>query len=231
MGVAIVTGANRGLGLGVSEDLAKKGHTVIMAGRKLSELLKHQAEFKQKDLKVHVLELDVSSPASIEAGVKKVIADFKSIDILVNNAGVFKDGLKEDVAQLSETMTDTLRTNTIGPALMIQAALPHMKVQNRGRIVNVSSGMGGLNEMDGGYFAYRVSKAALNAITKVFAAEIRGQNILINSVCPGWVKTDMGGAGADREVAEGVASIVWAALLPDGGPSGGFYRDGKALQW
>jgi NAD(P)-dependent dehydrogenase (short-subunit alcohol dehydrogenase family) len=202
-----------------------------MAARNLKSLEEGHGQLKAQDLDVHALELDVSRVDSVEKGIKKILGDFKRVDILINNAGVFADGLKEDVENLARTLEATFRTNTIGPALMIQSLLPPMKKNNFGRVVNVSSGMAGLTEMAGGSLAYRASKAALNAVTRVFAQECEGRDILVNAVCPGWVKTDMGGAGAKRSIPEGVASILWAAELPKGGPTGGFFRDGKALEW
>jgi len=229
--IALVTGANRGLGFGICENLAAKNHTVIMTGRDLKSLQEKQKQLAKKNLDVHAIELDLNNPESIEKSVAKILADFKRIDILINNAGILKDGLKENVGSLADVMSQSFQTNTIGPALMIQAILPSMKKNNYGRIVNVSSGMASLTEMQPGYIAYRSSKTALNAVTCVYAHECKEQNILINSVCPGWVKTDMGGASAHRTIPEGVSSIVWAAEIPEDGPSGGFFRDGKPLSW
>jgi NAD(P)-dependent dehydrogenase (short-subunit alcohol dehydrogenase family) len=124
-----------------------------------------------------------------------------------------------------------LETNTFGAFELCRLAVSLMEKNRYGRIVNVSSGMGQLSEMDTGYAAYRLSKTALNAVTAIVAAETKGKNILVNSVCPGWVKTDMGGASAHREIPQGGRSIVWAALLPDDGPTGGFFRDGEPLSW
>ena len=122
-----------------------------------------------------------------------------------------------------------LATNLIGPFLLCQTLIPLM--QGRGRVVNVSSGMGQLSEMGGGFPAYRMSKAGLNALTRIFARELEGTGVKVNAVCPGWVRTDMGGAGAARSVEEGVATTVWLATLPDDGPSGGLFRDRKPIPW
>lgn len=233
MSIAVVTGANRGLGFAVSEGLAEKGNTVIMTARDLRSLSDSAGKLKAKNYDIHTVELDVSDFNSIESALKQIISKFKRIDILVNNAGVLRSGMEEDddLEELCDSMMESFQTNSIGPALMIKTVLPLMKKNNFGRIVNVSSGMGGLTEMDGGHLAYRASKAALNVVTRVYSNDVKGSDILINSVCPGWVKTEMGGAGANRELPEGAASILWAAFLPKDGPTGGFFRDGKALAW
>jgi len=123
-----------------------------------------------------------------------------------------------------------LHTNLLGAWRVTQAALPLLRQSPAGRIVNVSSGAEALNDMGGGTPAYRTSKAALNALTRILASELRGDRILVNAICPGWVATDMGGGGG-RPVAEGAAGIVWAVELPDDGPTGGFFRDGRAIAW
>jgi NAD(P)-dependent dehydrogenase (short-subunit alcohol dehydrogenase family) len=160
------------------------------------------------------------------------------LDILVNNAGVFLDiHGNEDAGGASvfnaslETLTATLKTNLYGPLLLAQELTPLMKQQHYGRIVNISSGMGQLSEMEGKSPAYRISKTALNALTRILAAETQGYNILVNSICPGWVRTDMGGPQAERTVEQGVSGIIWAATLPNDGPTGGFFRDGQPIPW
>jgi NAD(P)-dependent dehydrogenase (short-subunit alcohol dehydrogenase family) len=231
MAIALITGANKGLGLGCAQALSDRGYTVIMTARDLKKLKPEADKLKSKNSKVSAIQLDTSDYRAIEEAVNKITFDHKTIDILINNAGIFLDGLKDDGKVFFETLTNSFQTNTIGPALLIKKILPIMKKNNFGRIVNVSSGMAGLTEMEGGSLAYRTSKAALNVVTRVFAREASGSDILVNSVCPGWVKTDMGGAGASRTIPEGVASILWAADLPAGGPNGGFFRDGKPLAW
>ena len=153
-------------------------------------------------------------------------------DILINNAGIMIDprGSRLLDSEL-KTYRDTLETNAFGPLLITQALLPLMKKRNYGRIVNLSSGRGQLSEMGSGTPAYRISKTALNALTRIVAAETRGSNILVNSLRPGWVKTDMGGPYAPRTVAQGADTAVWLATLPDGGPTGGFFRDRKPIPW
>ncbi|MEZ5602413.1 MAG: SDR family NAD(P)-dependent oxidoreductase [Candidatus Competibacteraceae bacterium] len=130
-----------------------------------------------------------------------------------------------------ETLTATLRTNLYGPLLLAQELVPLMKQQHYGRIVNISSGLGQLSEMEGANRRPTGFPRPLNALTRILAAETQGHNILVNSVCPGWVRTEMGGPNAERTVEEGATGIVWAATLPDDGPSGGFFRDGQPIPW
>jgi NAD(P)-dependent dehydrogenase (short-subunit alcohol dehydrogenase family) len=228
--IALVTGANRGLGFGTAQKLAELGYEVIATARDAEKGQKSTAKISGK---VHFHRLDSANTESIRAIEKFVREEFGRLDVLVNNAGIFlEDFTKPSVFETTEAMIrKTFDTNTLGPFLLSQQLVPLMVKNNFGRVVNVSSGMGQLSECNGGYASYRLSKAALNMVTCVFAAQVKGKNILVNSVCPGWVKTDMGGAGAQRELEEGVASIVWAATLPDGGPSGGFFRDGKPIPW
>ena len=182
--------------------------------------------------------LDVTSETSVAELGAFIHSRCGRLDILVNNAGVFLDSHgSEEVASASvftaslETLTTTLKTNLYGPLLLAQELVPLMKQQHYGRIVNLSSGMGQLSEMEGRSPAYRISKTALNALTRILAAETQGYNILVNSVCPGWVRTDMGGSQAEKTVEQGAAGIVWAATLPDDGPTGGFFRDGQPIPW
>ncbi len=233
---AIVTGANRGLGFATAQALVQKGYEVIFACRdpkKIKELPPSNA---------HAYRLDVFDLTSIEAFAFDVLKKFPRIDVLVNNAGVFEDTggavgeqiAPDGVAALgtkADTILHSFRINTLAPFILCQKFLPLMLKNKYGRIVNVSSGMGQLDAMDGGYAAYRISKTALNAVTKMLSVETQGRNILINSVCPGWVRTDMGTENAPRSIAEGILGIVWAATLEDRGPTGGFFRDGKALPW
>jgi NAD(P)-dependent dehydrogenase (short-subunit alcohol dehydrogenase family) len=140
---------------------------------------------------------------------------------------------EEDVDPESEieVVKRTMQTNAYGPLLLSRLATPIMKSRRYGRIVNLSSGMGSLSEMGVGYIGYRMSKASLNVITRVLAAETQGMGILVNSVDPGWVQTAMGGRGASRNVYKGAETPVWLATLPDGGPTGGFFRDRKPIAW
>ena len=236
--VAVVTGANRGLGLETVRQLAKRDIRVIVTCRNAS---RGEAAFEKllaEALDVLFHTLDVTSESSVAELGAFIHSRCGRIDILINNAGVFLDSHgTEDAGGASvfnaslETLSVTLRTNLYGPLLLAQELVPLMKQQHYGRIVNVSSGMGQLSEMEGKSPAYRISKTALNALTRILAAETQGHNILVNSVCPGWVRTDMGGSNAERTVEQGAVGIVWAAVLPDDGPNGGFFRDGQPISW
>ena len=233
---ALVTGANRGLGFETSRQLARAGYRVLLASRDSGKAEAAAKLLRAEKLDVVALELDVASDASC-AKLKEAGA----VDALVNNAGVMIESDENPLAAglLSRSALDiapdllreTFDTNALGAYRVIQAVAPGMRERRYGRIVNVSSGLGQLNDMGGGYPAYRVSKTALNALTRIFSAELRGSGVLVNSVCPGWVKTDMGGAQAKLEPEEGVKTIVWAATLPDDGPTGGFFRALKPIPW
>jgi NAD(P)-dependent dehydrogenase (short-subunit alcohol dehydrogenase family) len=172
------------------------------------------------------IQLDVSDPES----VRDAFAGLDRLDALVNNAAILYDTWERGVDADLDQVREALETNLLGAWRTAQAALPLLRDSRAGRIVNVSSGAGALNDMGGGTPAYRTSKAALNALTRILAAELRGDGILVNSICPGWVATDMGGAGG-RPVTQGAAGIVWAVELPDDGPTGGFFRDGRPIAW
>lgn len=231
--IVLVTGANRGLGKATAEEMAAKGDRVILVARRKDSLKEIIANLLKNDLDVAAEELDVSQTAKIPGFCFDILRNYGRVDVLINNAGIFIDDGDDKGASIMktrpETILKTFTTNTLAPFMLCQGFLPSMKENGYGRIVNVSSGMGGLTEMNGSYAAYRISKTALNAVTKVFAAEAAGSDILVNSVCPGWVKTDMGGAGANRSIKEGISGIIWAANLKAGSPSGGFFRDGKVL--
>ena len=231
--IAVVTGANRGIGFEICRQLAKLGGIrVVLTAR---DGAKGQAAAKKLrgeglDVESHVL--DVTSEAGIRAFAGWMTGDHKRCDILVNNAGVMIDPRGSRVLDSTlETWRETLDTNLIGPLLLMQTLAPIMKKNRYGRIVNMSSGQGQLADMGVGTPAYRVSKTALNALTRTLAAELKGSGVLVNAMCPGWVKTDMGGAGAPRTVEQGADTAVWLATLPDDGPSGDFFRDRKPIPW
>lgn len=188
-------------------------------------------ELQEEGLAVQFHALDVTSHASIERFAQYVENGLGRSDILVNNAGVFIDRDKRGIDVDFETVRKTMETNVLGPFLLSQALIPIMRRHRYGRIVNVSSGLGALSDMGSGYPAYRMSKACLNALTRILADELTGTNILVNSVCPGWVRTKMGGPGAYRTVEDGADTAVWLAMLPDSGPSGRFFRDRREIEW
>lgn len=226
--VALVSGANRGIGREVVRQLAGMGITTILGSRD-EEKGRAVAEGMEGDVRVR--QLDVTDEKGIQNLARDVEEEFGRLDILVNNAGVSIDGGQRGVDADLDVVWETLEMNLFGAWRLCEAFVPLMQRNGYGRIVNVSSGMGALNDMGGGSPAYRVSKTSLNALTRILASELRGTGILVNSVCPGWVQTDMGGSGASRTVEEGVDTPVWAATLPNNGPTGGFFRDRRQIPW
>ncbi|MEA2762117.1 MAG: hypothetical protein QOD47_1401 [Gemmatimonadaceae bacterium] len=229
--IALVTGGNRGIGFEICQQLAKQGIRVILGSRDTAKGLAAAGKLVAEHLPVEARELDVASDESIEACMDWIRRDPGSLDILVNNAGIMVEEGDADAEQEIQIIRDTMQTNVYGPLLLSRLAIPIMKSRRYGRIVNLSSGMGSLTEMGAGYVAYRMSKAGINVVTRVLAAETEGLGILINSVDPGWVRTSMGGTGASRTVEKGAETAVWLASLPDNGPTGGFFRDRKTIPW
>ena len=228
--IALVTGANKGLGFETCHQLAQLGLTVILSAR---DFIKGQVAAKQladKGLDVLFFQLDVSNQSNISRIAQQIEQQFGRLDVLVNNAAILYDTWQKAIDADLEVVNQAFTTNLFGPWRLSQVCIPIMKRNKYGRIVNVSSGAGSLHYMGGGIPAYSVSKAALNALTRILAAELSGTGILVNSVDPGWVATDMGGRGG-RPVEEGAKGIVWAATLPDNGPTGGFFFDGKQAPW
>ncbi|MCM2323286.1 MAG: SDR family oxidoreductase [Oligoflexia bacterium] len=235
--IALVTGANRGIGFEVCRQLAHQGLDVILTSRDPAKGEAAAKKLRDQGLKVRYCQLDTTDEASVERAHRFVSEQFGRLDVLVNNAGVFLDPSREEGPATSavnaklETVRETLETNTLGPFRLCQLFAPLMAKNGYGRIVNLSSGMGQLSEMNGGFPAYRLSKTAINAVTRIFADEFRGKGIAVNSVCPGWVKTEMGGPGAELSVEEGADTIVWLATHADPAPSGGFFRERHPISW
>lgn len=228
--IAIVTGANRGIGLEVVRQLAQTGMTVILGSRDLKKGEAAAANLVGEGLPVLPRKLDVTDSDSITKLATQVEQEFGRLDILVNNAGILYDTWQKPSTADLDMVQQALDTNTLGPWRMCKAFIPLLRRSQQGRIVNVSSGAGSIASMGDSTPAYSVSKAALNAFTRTLAAELKSAGILVNAVCPGWVATDMGGSGG-RPVEDGAASVVWAVMLPDNGPTGGFFRDGQPLAW
>ncbi|MGZ4383343.1 MAG: SDR family oxidoreductase [Gaiellaceae bacterium] len=235
MPVALVTGANRGLGFETSRQLGRLGYSILLAARDEAKARDAAALLRDEGLDVTPLTLDVTDDASVAR-----LGRVEQVDALVNNAGIIPESPtsvtgEAEVTSVLEVPADVVRrgleTNTLGAYRVCQAIVPTMLRQGSGRIVNVSTGMAQLSDMNGRYPGYRLSKTALNALTRILADELAGRNILVNSVCPGWVRTDMGGQNAHLSVEQGVETIVWAATLPDGGPSGGFFRSRNPIPW
>jgi NAD(P)-dependent dehydrogenase (short-subunit alcohol dehydrogenase family) len=227
--VAVVTGGNRGIGLDVCRQLAQAGLAVILTSRdpNRGELAARNLARRGLDVRAH--ELDIADPHSIEAFGRWARSRLPQVDVLVNNAAIDYDTDQRAASVDFARLQQAWETNTLGAWRLTIALLPMLRAGSHARVVNVSSESGSLASMSGGTPAYSVTKAALNAVTRMLAAELARDRILVNAVCPGWTNTDMGGGG--RAVEEGAASVVWAALLDDDGPTGGFFRDGEPLPW
>jgi NAD(P)-dependent dehydrogenase (short-subunit alcohol dehydrogenase family) len=228
MPVALVTGANRGLGLEVCRQLAARGYRVIVTARTLE---KAQSGARQIQGNVHAIAVDVAKPESISVAHAEALERFGRVDVLVNNAAVL---LNENMTLMDVPISDfyeTLQTNVLGAITVSQQFVPGMVARRFGRVVNVSSRAGQLSTMSDYAPAYSISKAALNAFTRQLAAATNGTGVLVNSVCPGWVRTAMGGNNAPRSVSQGADTIVWAATLPDNGPTGEFFTDRRRIDW
>ncbi|MFI6389470.1 SDR family oxidoreductase [Nonomuraea sp. NPDC050547] len=220
--IALVTGGNRGIGREVCRRLAELGHTVLLTSRS-----PNAGELGGDIVR---LQLDVTSAADI-AEVAAAVADrYGRLDVLVNNAAITYDTWQDAVSADLDVVREAAETNLYGPWRLTQALLPLLRESAHPRIVNVSSEAASLTNMGGGTPAYGTTKVALNALTRMLAAELRGDGVLVNAICPGWVATDMGGPGG-RPVSAGAEGVVWAATLPDDGPTGGFFRDGRPLPW
>ena len=226
MTVALVTGANRGIGLEICRQLADRDLEVVLTARGEAKARAGAERLWGEGLDtVHPRVVDVTSGASVERLRGQVERDFGRLDVLVNNAGVYPDRGRPALEADPREVHEILDVNALGALRMAAAFAPLMRAGGGGRIVNVSSSMGQLAEMGAGALGYRMSKAAMNVVTRVLAAELAGDRILVNSASPGWVRTEMGGAAATRSVGEGAGTPVWLATLPDDGPSGRFFRD------
>jgi NAD(P)-dependent dehydrogenase (short-subunit alcohol dehydrogenase family) len=234
--VALVTGANRGLGFEVARQLSRAGLKVLLTSRDGLSGKAAADKLLAEGADVAYFPLDVTKGESVRRASEYISNSFGRLDVLVNNAGVLLEGSpaypQKGVLELSlEAVRASMETNVYGALRLCQALVPLMRRHRYGRIVNVSSSMAQLSSMKGGSAAYRMSKTALNALTRVLAAELENDPILINAVDPGWVRTRMGGTAAPRTPAEAAEGIVWAATLEDDGPSGGFFLDGQPLDW
>lgn len=242
MKTVLITGANRGLGFATAKLFAEKGYKVILTSR---DKEKGEAAVKEIHNKnIFFQELDITKEKSIEKAVESITKKHKTVDILLNNAGIYLDE-GEDMKDMPysieniplEIIKITLETNLYGPIMLTQKILPLMKKQRWGRIVNITSGMGQMNDKvehrynNGGFPSYRLSKVALNMFTKNLSFEVKEYNILVNAVCPGWCRTDMGGPEAPRSAEQGAEGIFWVATLPDNGPTGRLFRDKKEVEW
>ncbi|MGD9055735.1 MAG: SDR family oxidoreductase [Desulfobacterales bacterium] len=237
--VALVTGANRGIGYAIAKGLAEGGMTTVLAVRNPGKGAAACSGLQSLGLDAYFELLDVTDEKSIRTAVTHIQDRFERLDILVNNAGILIDSDANVLDVSQDTVLRTLQTNVLGPLMLCQRCVPLMKAGGYGRIVNMASTLGSLTEMtdpqsglaEFGSPAYRLSKAALNAVTTLVAKDVRDVNILVNSVCPGWVRTDMGGEQAPLTAEQGADTPLWLATLPDDGPSGGFFSERKQIPW
>jgi NAD(P)-dependent dehydrogenase (short-subunit alcohol dehydrogenase family) len=223
--VALVSGASRGIGREIARQLAADHGFAVLAGARDPEgagAPDHEA--------IEWVQLDLVDQASVDAVGRRIESAPRRLDVLVNNAGIYGSPTGAADYELDEAH-EVLEANLFGAWRLLQAVLPLLRHSPQGRIVNVSSGAGQLSDMQGGRAAYRISKAGLNALTRILAADEAASGLLVNTMCPGWVRTDMGGSAAPRSVEEGADTAVWLATLPDDGPSGGFFRDRKPIPW
>jgi NAD(P)-dependent dehydrogenase (short-subunit alcohol dehydrogenase family) len=231
-GRALISGGARGIGRGIARGLAERSYRVAITARDEATARGTANELSQGvSGTVTGFALEVTDHESVESLVADVASGFGGLDALVNNAGIMGPYSETAGGVDLDEAHRIIETNLFGAWRLTQAALPRLRESGHGRIVNVSSGMGQLSDMGRGAPPYRVSKAGLNALTRILANEEREHGILVNSMCPGWVRTDMGGPSAMRSVEEGADTGIWLATLPDGGPTGGFYRDREPIPW
>ena len=226
----MVTGANRGIGREVVRQLARAGYLAVLGARDAERGATAAAELGGEAAGVVTRRIDVADEASVRAAARWVETELGRCDALVNNAAIDYDTDARATSADLERVHRAMETNLYGAWRAALAFLPLLRRSPHPRLVNVSSGAGSISQMGAGTPAYSVSKAALNALTRILAAELRADGVLVNAVCPGWVATDMGGPGG-RPVADGAASVTWAVLLDDHGPTGGFFRDGRPVAW
>ncbi len=228
--VALITGANKGIGYEIARQLGEKGFHVLVGARKTEAGKQAVASLQKSGASAEFVEIDVSNHASIQRAAEAVAAQFDHLDALVNNAAIMED--KENIATMpEELLLRTLQTNTFGPAMVTQAFLPLLKKNPGASVINMSSGLGQLNDMGDTYPAYSISKTSLNAVTRQFAAVLRDTGITVNSVCPGWVKTDMGGPNAPRTVQQGADTVTWLVTEAPRDLTGQFLRDRNMIPW
>jgi NAD(P)-dependent dehydrogenase (short-subunit alcohol dehydrogenase family) len=229
--VALVTGGNRGIGYELVKQLALKGFKVILASRDPEMGHKAVQKLKESNLDVSFVVMDVDNQESISQAANKVNERYGRLDVLINNSGVYLEENKKLVAMDPSILERTMKTNFFGAYHVIRSFIPLMEKRGYGRIINVSSEYGAMSDMTyPGVGAYKLSKFALNGLTRLVAAEISG-DIKINAVDPGWVSSDMGGPSAPRTPKQAAQSILWLATIGPEGPNGGFFRDGKQIDW
>jgi NAD(P)-dependent dehydrogenase (short-subunit alcohol dehydrogenase family) len=237
--VAFITGANKGIGFAIGKALARQGLTVVLGARDEAKGARAAGQLREEGLDIHHVRLDVTDPATIAALPGFFRERFGRLDVVVNNAGVLLDNNAKPSELAPALLRQTFATNLFGVFEVTQALLPLLRQAEAGRIVNVSSTLGSLTVTSDPHsplgdfqgMAYQASKAALNMLTVTLAKELRGTAIKVNAACPGWVKTDMGGAGAPLTPDQGADTPVWLATLPADGPTGGFFNSRQPVPW
>lgn len=229
--IALVTGANRGIGYEICRQLGAAGMTVILTARDPQKGQSAADALRSEGHNIVYQQLEVADAVSVNAARDVVRSRFGRLDVLVNNAAILLDEGRSVFNVDVETLRRTLEVNVLGAFIVSQAFIPLMRENGYGRVVNVSSGAGSITEMGSYAPAYSTSKAALNAMTRIFANVVDGRTIKVNAMCPGWVQTDMGGRGAPRSPAEGADTALWLATLPADGPHNGFFRDRRPIAW
>jgi NAD(P)-dependent dehydrogenase (short-subunit alcohol dehydrogenase family) len=229
--VIVVTGANRGIGFEIVRQLSRRGARVVLTARKPESGQAALARLKTESLVASFQPLDVLSQDSIANLADFISSQYGTLDVLINNAGIIPESDAEVLRVDLSAVRAALETNTLPPLRLVQALLAPLRKSKAGRIINVSSGMGALSDMGSDHAAYRMSKTALNAVTGMLASALAGENISVNSVCPGWVRTDMGGPNAERDVAQGADTPAWLALDAPKTLTGKFIRDRKVIPW
>jgi NAD(P)-dependent dehydrogenase (short-subunit alcohol dehydrogenase family) len=228
---ALVTGANRGIGLEAARQLGRAGLRVVVTARDVGAAVETAERLRGEGLDVLHGHLDVSEPGGVDLLAARLADDGVHVDALVNNAGVLLDEGGSALDITDDLLRDTLEVNLFGPLRTSRAFLPGMVERGYGRVVNVSSGAGQIADMTSYSPAYSISKAALNALTRQLALAVPSEEVKVNSVCPGWVRTDMGGPSAPRSAEDAVDTIVWLGTLPEDGPTNGFFRDRRPISW
>ncbi|RIV17869.1 SDR family oxidoreductase [Fibrisoma montanum] len=229
---AFITGANKGIGKETARQLAQQGFAVFIGARDMTKGREAAEELCNQGFEATFIHLDITDPVSIKNAVGTFSQKADHLDVLINNAAVLEDH-GEDITKLNTEMLDrTLKSNVTGPILVTQYFLPYLlKSQSGARVINVSSGAGALHDMNTYAPAYSISKTALNAVTRQFAAALHKQNIAVNCVDPGWVRTDMGGSSASRPVEKGAETIVWLAAEASPTETGKFWHDKREVEW
>jgi len=227
----LITGANRGIGLETARQLARRGFQVIVGARDASSGQQAVDMLRAAGGRAGFLPLDVSDSASIRSAAKEFTKHSEQLDVLINNAGIYPDKNVNILTVTRERMDQTLQTNTLGALEVTQAFLPYLRKSGSPRVINVSSGYGQLDGLSSEQPSYCLSKLALNGVTIMLAQALKGERIAVNSMCPGWVRTEMGGANADRSVEEGADTAVWLAADAPHELTGRFFRDHKEIPW